>query len=144
MSKIYGTNNPEIRLVLKSSKNAEVLEDPTTLFVTGDSFTSPNFNASPVEYNSICYLVYGSERIELNMFDIVFLNGSGEEVAINNLTNVSTYYVNVRTPIDSPNYEITYENATFEVVKRKVNVIPISASYEYGEVCRELDILQRL
>ena len=133
MSKIYGTNNPEIRLVLKSSKNAEVLEDPTTLFVTGDSFTSPNFNASPVEYNSICYLVYGSERIELNMFDIVFLNGSGEEVAINNLTNVSTYYVNVRTPIDSPNYEITYENATFEVVKRKVNVIPISASYEYGE-----------
>ena len=133
ISKVYGTENPELRLVLKSSKNAEVLDDPTTLFVTGDSFTSLNFNASQIEYDTICYLVYGQTKLELNTFDIVFLNGSGEEVTIDGNTNVSTYYVAIKTPIDSPNYEITYENATFEVAKRKVNVTPIELSYEYGE-----------
>lgn len=144
-SKVYGQDMPEIMMIFGKELDANgaivALENPLSVFIEGDGLYSANFNT---EYNKKyatvailadnagnAYLIDNS-RIELDMFDIVYLNKSNEEVTLNAGTSAGLYSINVKNSVIGKNYSIELVRGAFTVDKRPVKIVPHSSTYEYG------------
>lgn len=149
-SKIYGTANPEIKIILSETAsgleinpdlNDENVLNPLDIFQNGDSFQSANFNPNyETTYSSVAYLInqkgdyvlVGGERVAVNAFDIVYLNGQNEAVDINEGSSVGRYTISISNQFESTNYQIYYRNSALTIGKRTVVVYAQSVSYTYG------------
>ncbi len=140
-SKIYGTENPEIKLTVGESMD-DVSNDPMKIFQNGDNFQSVNFNSDYQSvYDTKAYLVDangnyvlddGGSPIIVDVFNIVYLNMQNEVIDINDSTAQGRYVISIANQFESPNYQIYYKNAVLTIGQREVIVRPQSISYVYG------------
>lgn len=140
-NKTYGTENPDILLVLKAVKSDNILIDPLSLFAYEDDFYSSNFNPSLDTYPSTCYLVdsQGNKFVNpktgfpvlLNMFDFKIMRAGGETLTESSAAGSYSIGFTVNK-IASLNYNIVFEDSVFIVERRQVKVIANSLSYIYG------------
>ncbi|MBQ8178339.1 MAG: bacterial Ig-like domain-containing protein [Clostridia bacterium] len=139
-SKIYGTENPEIKLTLGESMDV-VSNNPLSLFQNGDTFQSANFNPDyQTTYASKAYLIDangnyvtdGENQVVVDIFDIVYLNLQNDVVDVNVGTAQGRYVISIANQFESPNYQIYYKNAVLTIGQREVVVRPQSVSYTYG------------
>ncbi len=133
-SKIYGTQNPTVEIIL-SSDGKTASNDPKSLFQYDDSFNTPEFNPNyDVTYSTLVNLVDGQGNLVtegINAFKIVYLYND-EILEVGEGSAKGRYTVSIENQFVSPNYDVHFDTAVLNILARKVKVTPQSISYVYG------------
>lgn len=130
VSKIYGTANPDYRIVAMSP---DKYHDPSIVddkpFAYDEDFFSPAFADQNVDFGTVCYDDKGRP---VRIFRIgTFISTNGNPVDIVERTAAGVYTLKISDAV-SKNYNIIYVDTTFTVVRRQVAVIPDNVQVEYG------------
>ncbi|MBO5776047.1 MAG: hypothetical protein J6R35_01595, partial [Clostridia bacterium] len=137
-SMVYGVDVPEVQIML-SEDGINFSNDPMSLFVAGDNFTSPNFNPEVIS-GTIVYLVNAKgeyvldengDKIAVSIFNIVYKLGNSV-VDVSSTSKAGSYQVHVANQFVSPNYDIQYKYGALTINQRRVLVTPQNLEYTYG------------